>query len=163
MKPLRFMAFVAAATAPLVIAMPDAATASDRPAGISSSAHQYLVDSAPVGTASAAFQSTAISWMGNPNVTGPEAEAAARPLISALVTFQDKLESQTWPTGARDDIRALASAFNGLLGDLRALSHDDIADTSSWEGPFLSEDVSTTAAANKVRHDLGLPPLSASV
>ncbi len=65
-------------------------------------------------------------------------------------------------SGARDDVRALASAFNGLIGDLRALSHDDIADTSSWEGPFLSEDVTTTAATNKVRHDLGLPPLSAS-
>jgi hypothetical protein len=101
--------------------------------------------------------------MGNPKMTGSEAEAAARPLISALVTFQNKLESQTWPTDARDDIRALVSAFNGLLGDLRALSHDDIADTSSWEGPFLSDDVSTTAATNKVRHDLGLPPLSASV
>ena len=99
MKPLRFMAFVAAATAPLVIAMPDAATASDRTAAISSAAHQYLVDSAPVDTASAAFQSTAISWMGNPNVTGSEAEAAARPLISALVTFQDKLESQTLAHG----------------------------------------------------------------
>ena len=163
MKPLRFMAFVAAATAPLVIAMPGAATASGRTAGINSAAHQYLVDSAPVGTASTAFQSTVISWMGNPKMTGSEAEAAARPLISALVTFQNKLESQTWPTDARDDIRALVSAFNGLLGDLRALSHDDIADTSSWEGPFLSEDVSTTAATNKVRHDLGLPPLSASV
>lgn len=163
MKPLRFMAFVAAATAPLVIAMPGAATASDRTAGITSAAHQYLVDSAPVGTASTAFQSTVISWTGNPKMTGSEAEAAARPLISALVTFQNKLESQTWPTDARDDIRALVSAFNGLLGDLRALSHDDIADTSSWEGPFLSEDVSTTAATNKVRHDLGLPPLSASV
>ena len=30
MKPLRFMAFVAAATAPLVIAMPGAANASDQ-------------------------------------------------------------------------------------------------------------------------------------
>ncbi len=82
-------------------------------------------------------------------------------LISALVTFQDKLWSPDLAPG-EDDVRALASAFNGLIGDLRALSHDDIADTSSWEGPFLSEDVTTTAATNKVRHDLGLPPLSAS-
>jgi hypothetical protein len=99
--------------------------------------------------------------MGNPKVTGPEAESAARPLISALVVFQNKLDSQTWPRDARGDIHALVSAFSGLLGDLRALSHDHIADTSSWEGPFLSEDLSTTAATNKVRHDLGLPPLSA--
>jgi hypothetical protein len=163
MKTLRFMAFVVAATAPLIIAMPGTAGASARTASISSAAHQYLVDCAPVDTASAAFQSTAMSWMGNPSVTGSEAGSAARPLISALVTFQNKLESQTWPAGARDDVRALVPAFNGLLGDLRALSHDDIADTSSWEGPLLSEDVSTTAATNKVRHDLGLPPLSASV
>jgi hypothetical protein len=173
MKPLRSMVFIAAATASLVIAMPGAATAYDRRAAVSSAAvnkaalssaaHQYLVDSAPVGTASTAFQSTVLSWMGNPNVKGPEAEAAARPLISALLSFQNKLETQTWPTGARDDIRVLASAFNGLLSDLRGLSHDDIADTSSWEGPFLSEDISTTAATNRVRHDLGLPPLSASV
>lgn len=149
--------------APLIVAMPGTASASARTAGISSPAHQYLVDSAPVGTAAAAFQSTVISWMGNPEVTGSEAGSAARPLISALVIFQNKLESQTWPTGARNDIRALVSAFNGLLGDLRALSHDDIADTSSWEGPFLKEDVSTTAATNKVRHDLGLPLLSASL
>ena len=96
MKPLRFMAFVAAATAPLVVAMPGAATASDRTASISSAAHQYLVDSAPVATVSAIFQSAVLSWMGSTNVAGPEAEAAARPLISALVTFQDKLGSQTW-------------------------------------------------------------------
>ncbi len=163
MKPLRFMAFVAVATASLLIAMPGAATASDRTASIGSAAHQYLVDSAPVDRASTAFQSTVISWMSNPNVTGLQAEATARPLIIALVTFQDKLRAQTWPSGARDDVRALASAFNGLLGDLRALSHDNIADTSSWEGPFLSEDITTTAATNKVRHDLDLPPLSASL
>ncbi len=162
MKPLRFRAFVVAAVAPAVIAVPGTASASARTAAISAAAHQYLVDSAPVGTASTAFQSAVISWMGNPKVTGPEAESAARPLISALVVFQDKLDSQSWPSDARDDIHALVSAFNGLLGDLRALSHDNIADTSSWEGPFLSEDVSTTAATNKVRHDLGLPPLSAS-
>jgi hypothetical protein len=146
MKPLRFRAFVVAAMAPLVIAAPGIANASARTAGISSAAHRYLVDSAPVGNASTAFQSAVISWMSNPTVTGPEAESAARPLISALVAFQHKLGSQTWPSDARDDIHALVSAFNGLLGDLRALSHDDIADTSSWEGPFLSEDVSTTAA-----------------
>jgi hypothetical protein len=163
MKPLPFRALVGAATAAVIIAMPGAAGASARTAGTSSAAHQYLVDSGPVGTASTAFQSTVISWMGNPNVTGAEAESAARPLISALVSFQNKLESQSWPTGAQVDIRALVSAFNGLLVDLRGLSHDHIADTSSWEGPFLSEDVSTTAATNKVRHDLGLPPLSVSL
>jgi hypothetical protein len=84
-------------------------------------------------------------------------------LISALMAFQNRLEVQTWPAGARDDVRALATAFIGLISDLRALSHDDIADTSSWEGPLLRQDVSTTAATNKVRHDLGLPPLSVSL
>jgi hypothetical protein len=163
MKPLRFRGFVGAAMAAVIIAMPVAAGASSRTASTSSAAHQYLVDSAPVGTASTAFQSTVISWMGNPKVTGAEAESAARPLIAALVSFQNKLESQTWPKGAQSDIRALVSAFNGLLSDLRGLSHDHIADTSSWEGPFLREDVSTTAATNKVRHDLSLPPLSVSV
>jgi hypothetical protein len=163
MKPLWCKALVGAAMAAVTIATPATAGASARVAGVSSAAHQYLVDSAPVDTASTAFQSTVISWLGNPNVTGAEAGSAARPLISALVSFQNKLDSQTWPKGAQDDIRALVLAFNGLLGDLRGLSHDHIADTSSWEGPFLSEDVSTTAATNKVRHDLGLPPLSASV
>jgi hypothetical protein len=149
--------------AALIVATPGIAGASARTAGISGAAHQYLVDSAPVGTASTAFQSTVISWMGNPKVTGAEAESAARPLISALVSFQNKLESQSWPTGAKDDVRGLVSAFNGLLVDLRGLSHDHMGDTSSWEGPFLSEDESTTAATNKVRHDLGLPPLSVSL
>jgi hypothetical protein len=163
MKPLRFRALVGAATAAVMIAAPATAGASSRTAATSSAAHQYLVDSAPVGTASTAFQSIVIAWMGNPKVTGAEAESAARPLISALVSFQNELKSQTWPADAQDDIRALVVAFNGLLGDLRGLSRDDIADTSSWEGPFLREDVSTTAATNKVRHDLGLPPLSVSV
>jgi hypothetical protein len=163
MKPFRFRALVGAAAAAVMIATPGTAGASSRSSGISSAAHQYLVDSAPVGRASTAFQSTVIAWMGNPKVTGPEAASAARPLISALVSFQNDLGSQTWPADARDDIRALVLAFNGLLGDLRGLSHDDIADTSSWEGPFLREDLSTTAATNKVRHDLGLPPLSVSL
>jgi hypothetical protein len=163
MKPLRFRAFVGAVTAALIVAIPGTAGASVRTARMSSAAHQYLMDSAPVDTASTAFQSTVISWMGNPDVTGAEAESAARPLISALVSFQNKLEGQPWPKGAQDDVRALVSAFNGLLDDLRGLSHDHIGDTSSWEGPFLSEDMSTTAATNKVRHDLGLPPLSVSL
>jgi len=162
MRTFRFMALVGVAVAPLIVAVPARAGASAPTAASKGAAHQYLVDSAPVDRASTAFQSTVISWMGNPDVTGPQAEATARPLISALVSFQDELRAQTWPTGARDDVRALASAFNGLLGDLRALSHDNIADTSSWEGPFLSEDITTTAATNKVRHDLGMQPLSAS-
>ena len=169
MKPSRFRVFAVAVMAPLIIAVPAvpaapaAASAPARSAGITRSTHQYLVDSAPVDTASAAFQSTVLSWMGNPKVSGSEAGSAARPLISALMAFQNRLEVQTWPAGARDDVRALATAFNGLISDLRALSHDDIADTSSWEGPLLKEDVSTTAATNKVRHDLGLPPLSVSL
>jgi uncharacterized protein YkwD len=167
MKPSRFRVFAVAVMAPLIIAVPAvpaapaAASAPARSAGITRSTHQYLVDSAPVDTASAAFQSTVLSWMGNPKVSGSEAGSAARPLISALMAFQNRLEVQT--AGARDDVRALATAFNALISDLRALSHDDIADTSSWEGPLLRQDVSTTAATNKVRHDLGLPPLSVSL
>jgi hypothetical protein len=162
-KPFRFRALVGTAAAAVMIATPGSAGASSRTADLSGAAHQYLVDSAPVATASTAFQSTVIAWMGNPKVTGAEAGSAARPLISALLSFQNELKSQTWPADAQDDIRALVLTFNGLIGDLRGLSHDHIADTSSWEGPFLRDDVSTTAATNRVRHDLGLPPLSVSV
>ena len=165
MKPLRFVALAIATIAPVTVAsMPGTASATARhPAGTSGAAHQYLVDCAPVDKASDAFQATALSWIGNSTITSSQAGSAARPLIAALVTFQKRLESQNWPTAARQDVRALVSAFNVLLGDLRGLVHDDMANTSSWESPLLNADTLTTAATDKVRHDLGLPPLSASV
>ncbi len=97
MKTFRFMALVGAAVAPLIVAMPASAGVPAPTAVSKGAAHQYLVDSAPVDRASTAFQSTVISWMGNPNVTGPQAEATARPLISALVTFQDQLRARPGP------------------------------------------------------------------
>jgi hypothetical protein len=170
MKLLRLLALVTAAVAPAAVgAMPATASAAVRSAptssalaSASSARHQYLVDSAPVEKASDAFEATALSWLSSP-VTSSKAKADALPLISALVTFEKELGSQTWPAGARADIRALVSAFSGLLVDLRGLSHDKIANAASWEGPLLHADVVTSAANNKVRHDLGLAPITVAV
>lgn len=128
--------------------------------GRSAAARQYLADSTPVEAASAHFEATALSWVGGSAVTHAEAASAARPLISALEAMHTKLGTQRWPSSTRHDVTVLATAASGLVSDLRALSRADLAKTSSWEGPLLHGDLLITAAANKVRRDLGLPRLA---
>jgi hypothetical protein len=128
----------------------------------SASARQYLSDSTSVDAVSARFQGVATTWIGDSAVTNAQAVKAAKPLVSALGTFERQLQSQKWPSSAKHDVSALVSSFAGLSKDLQALAHDNLAQTSSWEGPLLHDDLVTTAATNKVRHDLGLPALSLS-
>jgi hypothetical protein len=137
------------------------ASASPKPVGAkSSAAEQFLRDSTPVEKASARFEAKAMSWFEDPSLTNAQAESAARPMVTALELFRRELVSQRWPAGTNHDISNFAAACGALVKDLRALSHDDMAKSSSWEGPLLHDDLVTTAAANKVRHDLGLRPVT---
>ena len=162
MKPAPFVTAIVGSLLALgpVVGMTSSADAALSSAHESAAARQYLADSAPLDTVSARFQVTAMSWIDNPTVTNAEAGVAARPLIFALEIFKDKLESQKWPTSAHGDIAAMVTTLDQLVTDLRALSHDDLTKTSSWEGPLLHDDLATTAATNRVRRDFGLPPLA---
>jgi hypothetical protein len=137
------------------------ASASPKPASAKrTAAEQFVRDSAPVEKASARFEAKAMSWFEDPSLTNAQAESAARPMVTALELFRRELGAQRWPAGTNHDISNFASACGTLVRDLKALSHDDMAKSSSWEGPLLHDDLATTAAANKVRRDLGLRPVT---
>jgi hypothetical protein len=164
MKPVLVVRLVAGMMVAAVIVGAGAVTttgASPRPAGAKSpAAEQFLRDSTPVEKVSARFEVKAMSWLEDPSLTNAQAESAARPMITALELLRSELGAQTWPAGTKNDISVFATACGGLVADLQALSHDDMAKASSWEGPLLHDDLATTAAANKVRHDLGLGPVT---
>ena len=124
-------------------------------------ARQYLADTAPVDRVSAQFQAIATLWIGNSSLTNARAESAAQPLVIALATLRQRLQFQKWPASVQRDVNALMVSFARLATDLRALAHDKLAQTSSWESPLLHDDIVTTAATDKVRHDLNLPALAA--
>lgn len=142
------------AAAATVLGAPAFATA----ASTSTPGRQFLSDSAPVATASARFEVAALGWVGNPRVTNSEAVAAARPLVSALKTYEKELRSQRWPRKAATGIVSLATDCGRVVTDLALLRSVDLAKTALWEAPLLRDDVTMTAAANVVRRALGLPP-----
>ncbi|MGH9105196.1 MAG: hypothetical protein ACRDZX_05050 [Acidimicrobiales bacterium] len=127
----------------------------------SAAAQQYLADSAPLDRASTRFEARALSWVSNPTITNDQVEKVIGPLVSAVVKFRNELEHQKWPSKSRHDVALLTKAFGKLLADLQALSHEDLSKAATWEPPLLRDDQVVTAGSNKVRHDLGLPPLAA--
>lgn len=127
---------------------------------ISSAARQFLSDSAPANAASLRFETAALGWLDNPTITNRQAAAAAKPLVEALERMHTAMSHQRWPIADRKDLRSLAAAFKGLVDDLDALGHANLRHVSSWEAPLLRDQARTLFAANRLRRDLGLKPLS---
>jgi hypothetical protein len=121
---------------------------STSPGGVTSTtlspAAEYLLLVAPVDRAEAAFKASR---------TGSEAEATAGPFAAALTTWSHELSSYTWPSNTEPDVRALIAAIPPEVTDLDGVSTGDLADI-----PKAAENgAPITAAALKIRGDLGLP------
>jgi len=99
---------------------------------------------APVDRARAAFKAS---------TTGPEAEAAAGPFAAALTTWSHELAAYTWPSNTEPDVQTLIASIPPEVADLDAISGGDLADISK----AAVDGAPITAAALKIRGDLGLP------
>ncbi len=76
----------------------------------------------------------------------------AAPVTAALRAFDNAALRANWPPSVRADVRALIRADAGFRSDLEQLAY-----TRDWSG--LTRDAeASSAAANVVRADLGLPP-----
>jgi hypothetical protein len=107
-------------------------------------AAEYRLLIAPVQRAEAAFKATR---------TAAGAEAAAGPFAAALTTWKQGLSSYNWPPSAEPDVQTLIAAIPAEVSDLNAIAGGDTADIPK----AATDGVPITAAALKVREDLGLP------
>jgi len=137
-----------------------AAAASDRQllaASKKADARQYLTIVAPVNVAAAKFNSQANEW--SDSTSDAEAEADARPLITAVLKLNSKLKDDRWPKSSKSAIKTLVSVDTALVRALRSLSSVDQVDLSSLFSTFQRDQSDLGAAASLVRQDLGLPPV----
>ena len=107
-------------------------------------AAEYLLLIAPVQRAEAVFKATR-------TVAG--AEAAAGTFAAALTTWSHGLSAYDWPPSAEPDVQSLIATIPPEVADLNAIAGGDSADIPK----AATDGVPITAAALKVRLDLGLP------
>jgi hypothetical protein len=120
-------------------------------------ARQYLTIVAPVNAAADKFNSQANEWSNS--TTNAQAEADAKPLISAVLKLNSKLHNDRWPTSSRSAINALVSADAALIKALRSLSSVNQVNASSLISTFHRDQGDLGSAATMVRRDLGLRPV----
>jgi hypothetical protein len=145
------------------LALGGVALASAGPAAAKAKAHhnavaggkQYLALIAAPNAAIATFVAKAGKW-GN-STTNTQAEAAAKPVINALRTFNRSMVNDRWPAGARTDIKGVVTADAPVIGDLQSLATVNLLSASSWTATFERDASGLGAAVAFVRHDLGLP------
>ncbi|MGH7758769.1 MAG: hypothetical protein ACREN7_05615 [Candidatus Dormibacteria bacterium] len=116
----------------------------------------FTKDEAPLRAALAAFGADASKWTNA--TTDSEAEADAQPLLDGLHAFDTKLEAQSWPAGAKWDIRSLVVGSGPIEGTLLALGTLGVAQASAWSQTFDSDLSGFVVSASLVRADLDLPP-----
>jgi hypothetical protein len=107
-------------------------------------ATEYLLLVRPVDAAEAAFKASK---------TGAEAESAAGPFAAALTTWSHELSNYNWPSSTEPDVQTLIAAIPPEVADLDAISTGDFADIPK----AATDGAPITAAALKIRGDLGLP------
>ncbi|HVD04287.1 MAG TPA: hypothetical protein VNF75_09190 [Candidatus Dormibacteraeota bacterium] len=111
----------------------------------------YLADVAPDNAAVNAFNALPPN---TPVATG------AQPLIAADSAFETKLETTNWPLVAQADVKALTTAIGQVDSYLETAGTTGLLGQAAWNQGFASAENVSTIAANEVRHDLGLPPVS---
>jgi hypothetical protein len=133
---------------------------------VSAAASAYLTDVDPVNVAWHNFLLEASAWTSG--TTGTQAEADAQPLISALRKLDATLVNvqvyDQWGTGGAH-INTLMNAIAFFEGDLSglAVSSPSVFPAASMLAMDQKDYAALSAAVNRVRIDLGLPPLPGSV
>jgi hypothetical protein len=124
---------------------------------IKEASRHYLNDVAPFAIARTAYQTAFAQWHENreaPSVTA----SFVNPFVTACRILERKLKSQSWPGHARADVRALVASVSAVARDVSRLPSIDAATASAWGITLERDSATSTADANRVRSDLGLPP-----
>jgi hypothetical protein len=115
---------------------------------------QYLRIFGPTGSAASTFGTEAGAWTSS--TTDAQAEADAKPLITALQTLNRALLKDSWPAGARSDAKAVVRSDKPLIRDLQSLSNLDRSSISSYVATFDKDANAFGTAATNLQQDLGL-------
>jgi hypothetical protein len=118
---------------------------------------QYLADVAPFTEARSVYAAAFAEWHRD-KVPPSQSTAFVHPFVAACGALEHKLHSQKWPHGARSDVGALATTVSLVANDVGKLPSVDALTASAWASSLERASAASTAAANKVRSDLGLPP-----
>jgi hypothetical protein len=117
----------------------------------------YLNDVTPFATARTSYGTSFAQWHEN---RGAPSETASfvDPFAAACRILDRKLKSQRWPSIARSDVRALVASVSVVAQDVSRLPSIDTRTASAWGIALERDSAASTADANRVRSDLGLPP-----
>lgn len=118
---------------------------------------QYLAAVAPAQSALAAFQAADAKLPDT--ATGPQLAAVAAPLADALDRSSAALLAIQAPPAVTTDIRALATGYAVVEGDLRGFVGMNALNSGTLLSAFAGDVVRERPLANIVRADLHLPPL----
>jgi hypothetical protein len=89
---------------------------------------------------------------------GSQISAEARPVERRLTELNGKLlDIATAYPPAAADLKALVTAYNPVIRDLRSGTAQNSVNASRWLQRLASDLTKTQAAAAIVRYDLGLP------
>jgi len=151
----------AASSSPATTRPPATATTT-----LSGAASAYLADVDPVNVAWHNFVLEASAW--NTATTGTAAEGDAQPLVAALQKLDNTLinvqVNDLWGAGGAH-VDALLTAIALFEGDLSglAVSSPSVLPAGSLLAMDQKDYAALSAAIDRVRIDLGLPPLPGSV
>jgi hypothetical protein len=113
---------------------------------------EMLADYAPVAAADNTLQAKI------PNATTVDQIAAdVAPLVPIGNRYEHELTKINWPASAISDAHAYTESIAAEIGVLNTASAQTNLSISSWESQLSSASGTELAAANALRHDLGLP------
>jgi hypothetical protein len=119
---------------------------------------QYVKDVAPLNVSISKFNSELLKWTNS--TTDAQGENDAKPLITSMQDFQNKLLGQSWPSAAKHDVRVLYNAISPLEADLENISDASALNDGTFSSKFNMDSAVVGSDSNIVRHDLGLPLIS---
>jgi hypothetical protein len=121
-------------------------------------AREYLRIVAPANAAHDALIKKSKS--NDSDTTAEQLASDLAPVIAAYEEADNALLRVNWPPSIEADVKALVAANGTLIGDLRAADIQDVLSSSSWATQVSRDGGRSAAAANIVRADLGLPPMT---
>jgi hypothetical protein len=128
-----------------------------RSVSIAQGGTQYLADVAPFTVARTAFQAEYAAWYTSHGSPSSTAHFAA-PFVTASHTFEKKLLSQGWPSRALPAAHALAGQVSVVANDVARLASLSSLTIAVGEATLERDSTVSSADADKLRADLGLPP-----
>jgi hypothetical protein len=119
---------------------------------------QYVAITAPANDALSMWRS-AIRKLGSDSSPSVIANVTATVAVVLDGTNHELLRAH-WPASAEADVKAVVWDEGALIGDLSAVGRQNWFTAASWESHVSADAGKASAAADVVRADLGLPPLS---